>query len=145
MKKGLEARLVSAANKQFQGLERENKSQTGAYQEHYKLDDEATVCLLLRDNQAIACGAFRLMDEERAELLRLYVKPEHRKKGHAKQILDALELQAMFQGCTNMVLAVGKNAKEARNLYQSLEYRDVRAWAPFAGNGKIICLSKELV
>lgn len=145
MKKGLEARLVSAANKQFQGLERENKSQTGAYQEHYKLDGEATVCLLLWDNQAIACGAFRLIDEERAELLRLYVKPEHRKKGHAKQILDTLELQAMFQGCTNMVLAVGKNAKEARNLYKSLEYRDVQAWAPFAGDGKIICLSKELV
>lgn len=145
MKKGLEARLVSPVNKQFLGLERENKSQTGSYQEYYRLDDEAIVCLILRDNQAIACGAFRLKDEERAELVRLYVKPEYRKKGHARQLLDTLELQVMFQGCTHLVLAVGKGAKEARALYRSLEYRETQAWEPFAGDGKMVCLSKELV
>lgn len=145
MKKGLEARLVSGDNKLFLALERENKGIPGAYRDYYKLDGEATVCLIVQDKQAIACAAFRVMDEERAELLRLYVKPEHRKKGLARQLLDTLELQAMFQGCTHLVLAVEKNAKPVQKMYRSLEYRESKPWPPFAGDGKMLCLSKELV
>ena len=145
MKKGLEARLVSGDNKLFLALERENKGIPAAYRDYYKLDGEATVCRILQDKQAIACAAFRVMDEERAELLRLYVKPEHRKKGLARQLLDTLELQAMFQGCTHLVLAVEKSAKQVLNLYKSLEYRESKAWPPFVGDGKMLCLSKELV
>lgn len=145
MKKGLEARLVSRENKQFISLERENKRKTEPYQEYYKLDEEATVCLILQDNQAIACGAFRVRDEEQAELIRLYVKPEFRNKGHARQILDTLELHAMFQGCTHMLAALEKNEKATRNLYQSLAYQQTKAWKPFVGDKKILCVSKELV
>ena len=145
MKKGLEARLVSGDNKQFLALERENKAVPRACQDYYKLDGEATVCLIVQDKQAIACAAFRVMDEERAELVRLYVKPEYRRKGLARQLLDTLELQAMFQGCTHLVLAVEKSAKEAWTLYKSLEYRESKAWSPFVGDGKMLCLSKELL
>ena len=34
----------------------------------------------LRDGQVVGCGAFRAMEEGTAELNRVYVRPEHRRR-----------------------------------------------------------------
>ena len=143
MAKGLEARLVSGQNKQFQGLDRECGLK-GVYGEYLKAGAEDMVCLILRDGQAVACGVLREVDEERAELTRLYVKPEFRRKGYARQLLDTLETQAMFQGFGAVCVAVEKNQKELQTLLRSMEYQPEKGWKPELSGVSFVVLGKQL-
>ena len=143
MAKGLEARLVSGQNKQFQMLDRECGSK-GVYGAYLKAGAEDTVCLILQDGQAVACGVFREVDEERAELTRLYVKPEFRRRGYARHLLDTLETQAIFQGFGVLCAAVEKNSKELQTLLRSMEYQPEKAWKPALQGVPFVVLGKQL-
>lgn len=82
-------------------------------------------CLLLRDGQVVACGAFRAMEEGTAELNWVYVRPEHRRRGCARQVVEVLELQALFQGFGRMVMEIGRDIPEAISLYRKMGYREI--------------------
>lgn len=88
--KGSEARLTHGGDPRFRELvramDREYGERFGAAalkcRSCHGLDDiRGRACLLLRDGQVVACGAFRAMEEGTAELNRVYVRPEHRLAG----------------------------------------------------------------
>ena len=110
--KGSEARLTHGGDPRFRELvramDREYGERFGAAalkcRSCHGLDDIRQACLLLRDGQVVACGAFRAMEEGTAELNWVYVRPEHRRRGCARQVVEVLELQALFQGFGRMVM-----------------------------------------
>jgi putative acetyltransferase len=59
------------------------------------------------EGQAIGCGALRRRDERTIEVKRMYVEPDRRGRGVAKEILDHLEIAARAMGAHRMVLETG--------------------------------------
>lgn len=50
--------------------------------------------------RAVACGAFRPLEDRVAEIKRMFVVPEHRGRGYSKAILKELERLAREHGYT---------------------------------------------
>lgn len=77
---------------------------------------------------AAACGGFILLDEEQAELTRVYVRPDLRGTGGGRLLLAALEEQAVARGAREMVLNTRLDLVEARSLYLRHGYAEIPAY-----------------
>ena len=96
------------------------------------------------DGTPAACGAIQPLDGDTAELKRVYVLPEFRRRGLARQVVEQLELQALFHGYQFIALETGRAMPEAAALYTKLGYRETEPWGPFAGDPLCLCMKKEL-
>jgi putative acetyltransferase len=73
------------------------------------------------ENLAIGCGAVVLC-EAYGELKRMYVRPENRGQGAARQILTELETEAVLSGCRELMLETGPYQPEALRFYERSGY-----------------------
>jgi len=71
--------------------------------------------------QAIGCGAV-VVSAEYGELKRMYVHPQSRGAGVAREVLALLESTARSFGCKLLQLETGPNQPEALRLYESCGY-----------------------
>jgi GNAT superfamily N-acetyltransferase len=76
-------------------------------------------------NQAIGCGGFRPVDEECAEIKRMFVRPAVRRRGGARQILRHLEEEVQRRGFRSTVLETGCDNAGAIALYESEGYLQI--------------------
>ena len=84
-----------------------------------KLEQENVLFAVARndDGLAIGCGALVLNDEW-AELKRMFVLPSHRGKGAAAKILAKLEIEAAKCDCSLLQLETGPYQPEALAFYK---------------------------
>src|SRR5580700_9621998 len=70
------------------------------------------------DGEAIGCGAVRELEPGVGEVKRMFVRPAWRRRGVARQLLDALETQArqLAYGALRLETALGQ--PEAIGLYR---------------------------
>lgn len=149
----LELRLVEGSDPRFQALVRrldqEYVDRFGdvalKYRQYNGLEHIRQACLLMQEGQAAACGAFQELDGETAELKRVYVCSDRRRRGYARQLVEMLELQALFGGYSRMVLETGREMPEALALYTRLGYRETAPWGPFVGDQVCVCMEKALL
>lgn len=81
-----------------------------------------------RDGAAAGMAGVRLLDDERAELKRVFLRPEFRGTGAAARIVGAAEDQARLLGATRMVLDARTDFVAARALYQRLGYSEIEPY-----------------
>ncbi len=95
-------------------------------------DDEASgvgsVLIAYRDRRAVGCGAIRRLDDDTAELLRMYVLPTARGDGIGKVLLQALEAEAADMGVGRIVLEAGDRQPDAIGLYTKSGYERFGGW-----------------
>jgi ribosomal protein S18 acetylase RimI-like enzyme len=84
-----------------------------------------------RDGQAVACGGVRRIEDETAEIKRLYVAPGARGQGLAHRVLDDLEVTARELGCRRVRLDTGERQPEALALFRGAGYAEI---ADYNGN-----------
>lgn len=77
------------------------------------------------DNTAVACGGVRRLDDDVAEIKRMYVTPPARRRGVARALLARLEDEARALGCRVARLDTGRNMVAALTLYHALGYLDI--------------------
>jgi putative acetyltransferase len=94
--------------------------------------------------RAIGCGALRLLDETTAEVKRMYVEPELRGQGVAKQVLDHLESAAASLGARRLVLETGVHQVEAIGLYLRAGYEPIDCWGEYASSATSVCYEKKI-
>lgn len=98
-------------------------------------------CFLLGylDDVAVTCGGWhaagpetddRLLDGD-AELVRIFVTPEHRGNGYSRLVLDELERTASAAGRRRMVLETGAPQQEAIGLYLASGYHPIRTFGTY--------------
>ncbi|MEV1022240.1 GNAT family N-acetyltransferase [Streptomyces sp. NPDC050264] len=99
----------------------------------------------------LATGGWRAQDENEegyadgdAELKRMYVTPEARGLGLARQILAALEADARAAGRTRMVLETGTKQPEAIALYGSSGYEPCAKFGLYRFEDLSRCYAKAL-
>ncbi|AWW42936.1 GNAT family N-acetyltransferase [Streptomyces cadmiisoli] len=78
--------------------------------------------------EAAACGGLLMLDAERAELTRVYVRPAFRGRNGAGLLLELLENEARTLGACQMVLNTRLDLIEARALYVRHGYAEIPAY-----------------
>ena len=77
------------------------------------------------DGRAVCGGGVKRLDDEAAEIKRMYVLPELRGRGLARELLGALEDAARALGYTVARLDTGARQPHAERLYRESGYRDI--------------------
>lgn len=100
---------------------------------------------------AVAMGGWRAWTEpfpitgtRPAELRRMFVRAEHRGRGHARTLLTELERRAAAHGHDLMVLEAGRVQTAALGLYAACGYRPVPRFGYYAASSGAVHLGKPL-
>lgn len=104
---------------------------------------KTNVALLLEDGRPIACGAIRRYSKRCAEIKRVYVKSEFRKKGYGKLIVSILEKIARRENYHFTLLETGDKSYEAHNMYKMMGYKVIPNYAEYRLQKDSICMKKN--
>ena len=88
------------------------------------LTDQATGYCILDGKTVVAYGSLLYAPNE-GQILNLAVSPAYRRKGYAKAILEALELDARKQGADSLFLEVRESNLPAIELYKGFGFSAV--------------------
>src|SRR5262245_35244330 len=108
-------------------------------------DPDFTFLIARVGGRAVGCGALRVLEVGVGEVKRMFVLPEFRGRGIARQILEALESRARELGYRFVRLETGTEQREAISLYKSAGYREMEAFGEYAGNPFSVCFEKRLL
>jgi putative acetyltransferase len=113
-------------NLNFQGFEDELADLPGCYEAPFG-------CILLAyDGEALAgCVALRPLEDDTAEIKRMYVRPAHRRKGMAAALATSVLQVAFGGGYRRVRLDTLRSMTPARALYESFGFREI---APYYHN-----------
>ena len=114
------------------------------YAQFNKTDSIKNAVVVYVDEIAAGCGAFKLYQDEVAEIKRMYVDPQMRGKGIASKILIELENWAREEGYTSAILETGHNFPEAVALYQKNGFVITENYGQYIGVADSICFQKDL-
>ena len=77
------------------------------------------------DGEPVCAGGLKRLDEQAAEIKRMYVAPAARRRGVARALLEALECAARARGYAVVRLDTGPRQPHAMALYRSAGYVDI--------------------
>jgi ribosomal protein S18 acetylase RimI-like enzyme len=93
----------------------------------------------LLGEEPVTGGAFCRFDDSTAELKRIWTDSRHRRRGHAKALLVALEAEIVANGYRRVYLTTGDRQPEAEALYLSTGY--TRLAEPLPADGDVYPLA----
>ena len=114
------------------------------YNQFNNIDVLKHTVVAYKDNEAIACGAFKPFDDASVEIKRMYTKLEFRGQGVAGQLLKALENWALELEFRNLVLETGKRQIEAVAFYKKCDYEIIPNYGQYKDMENSLCFRKEL-
>lgn len=114
------------------------------HSEHFT-EPNGTFLVARFDDVAIGCGGIRRVDDATAEIKRMYVRPDMRGKGIARELLGALETWAMERGYTRIILESGTAQPDACALYESSGYDRIERYGVWKDSSESICYARDLV
>ena len=111
----------------FQGFEEELASVPGKYASpHGRL-----LLAISEDGSAVGCVGLRPLNDETAEIKRLYVRPAFRIDGIGRKLMEYVLHEAKAIGYHLLRLDTVSSMVEANRLYDSLGFREI---APYCEN-----------
>lgn len=93
----------------------------------------------------IGCGCWKALDGETAEVKRIYVEPQYRRRGIASAIIELLESHILVSGYSKALLETARTTDDSRQLYLSLGYREIPYYGSPAGAENCRCFLKEVL
>jgi len=97
------------------------------------------------EDKPVACGSFRPVDGgDLAEIMRMFVKVEFRRKGLSRQLLAYLEESARDLAFAKVCLETGIRQPEAIGLYRSSGYVEIPPFGIYVGHPLSVCFEKPL-
>jgi GNAT superfamily N-acetyltransferase len=111
----------------------------------YLPHDDAAYLVVVLHGRAVACGAWQPLEPRVAELKRMYVRPAFRGRGIARQLIVALEEEALADGRPVLRLETGTYLPAAIGLYRSAGYAPIPVFGEYVGNPFSVCFEKSLV
>jgi ribosomal protein S18 acetylase RimI-like enzyme len=91
------------------------------------------------DGSPVACGGFRLLRPQVAEIKRMYVDTAMRGRGIGRRLLTFLEETAAAASYTQTWLETGTEQPEAIAMYISAGYRSMRPYGEFKYDDRSRC------
>ncbi len=133
-----------------EGVQREYVSRYGGPDEtpmdEHDFDPPSGAFVVGLDGEApVACGGIRRVDDATAEIKRMYVVEQARRRGLARLVLAHLEKVARDLGYRRLVLESGNAQPEALALYRSSGYGPVTPYGFYRCHADANSLGKVLV
>ncbi|GDX41307.1 hypothetical protein LBMAG21_15990 [Armatimonadota bacterium] len=116
------------------------------YFQEIKPVERGVFAVAFSEGEPIGCGAIRpyIEDAQVAEVKRVYVEPLWRKRGVARLVMLALEVEAQNLGYRKMQLETGNIQVAAIRLYESLGYQHCTCFGHYANDPLSVCFEKIL-
>ncbi|MFD2248296.1 GNAT family N-acetyltransferase [Pontibacter ruber] len=133
--------LVTLLDKDLQIRDGEDHS---FYAQFNKIDKIKHVVVAYKDDVPVGCGAIREYQTGVTEVKRMFVKPEFRGQGIARQVLTELEKWARELNYTACILETGKKQPEAIRLYQKAGYTIIPNYGQYKHVDNSVCMQKDL-
>jgi len=96
------------------------------------------------DGDPVATGGWRKLEDDRAEIKRMYVARRARRRGLSRLVLAELERTAALAGVTRLVLNTGPEQPEAIALYEQQGYTPVAGFGHYVVYPDAVFLGKDL-
>jgi len=118
--------------------------------QHFRLDaDEVSdgqgaFLVAYVGGEAVACGAFRMLDATTAEIKRMYVRPAMRGVGLGRTLLESLEKRARTLGARKLVLETGPRQPAAIRLYSASGFVSIDAFGDYEASPLSTFMGKDL-
>ena len=118
---------------------------------HFRLDPDEVASgsgafqVAYRADEAVACGAVRLLTDGDAEVKRMYLVDSARGLGFGRRMVGALEAAARGLGATRLVLETGVRQPEALGLYASAGFQRIEPFGEYVGSELSVCMAKPLL
>lgn len=114
------------------------------YSQFNKITLIKNVIVLYENLIPVACGAFKVYDDQTIEIKRMYVKPAYRRLGYAAHVLKALEAWANEEGYKFALLETGKFLPGTIELYSKSGYHIIPNYDQYIGIEASVCMKKSL-
>ncbi len=108
------------------------------------IESNDTVVIAYNDNVAVGCGCLKKIDQEAAEIKRMFVSPASRGLGVSHLILAELEKWADELGFSYLILETLHKQTAAISLYQKRGYQRIDNYGPYVGLPNSICMRKAI-
>jgi len=105
--------------------------------------DDASYLVVVLHGRAVACGAWQPLEPGVAEIRRMYVRPAFRGRGIARQLIVALEEEALADDRPVLRLETGTYLPAAISLYRSAGYVPIPLFGEYVGNPFSVCFEKS--
>jgi putative acetyltransferase len=110
-----------------------------------KLLAESVAFFLLRaDGTPACCGGIKLVGSEYSEIKRMYVRPQFRRLGFGKLMLNHLAGYARSHAITLLRLETGILQPEAIGLYERMGFYRIPPFGPYIDDPLSRCYEKRL-
>lgn len=125
-------------------LWRRYPSQQSEYDQHNMLALIDTALVAYVGDEPVASGCFKVIDAETVEIKRMYVRPNHRRKGYSTRLIAELESWAKELGFNYARLECATGQPEALAMYSKLGYVVTEKFGPYVDFESSVCLRKAL-
>jgi putative acetyltransferase len=95
-------------------------------------------------DRPVACGAIRELDQSTAEIQRMYVGREYRRRHIARAILSHLENEARRLGYSRLLLETGDRQAPALALYEASGFDRVPPYGRYQEDPTSVCYERYL-
>ena len=85
----------------------------------------ACIVVAYEGNTPMGCGCWKAVDEKTAEVKRIFVEPQFRRRGVASAIIDLLESHILASGYSQILLETARTTGDSKALYLSLGYKEI--------------------
>lgn len=101
--------------------------------------------VVYEDDEPVACGGYKPYDASAVEIKRVFVKKEFRGNSLSTRLMQSLELEALSNKYSRIILETGTEQQAALELYKKRGYEVTENYPPYVGNIHSICMEKQLV
>ncbi|WP_433828850.1 GNAT family N-acetyltransferase [Actinoplanes sp. CA-015351] len=112
----------------------------GAGARIFEPHDDVAYLVGVVNGRGVACGGWQARDAGVAEITRMFVRPAHRGRGLGRQMIVALEEEALAAGRQVIRLETAAHMRAVIGLYQSSGYARIPAY----GDPRNLCFEKTL-
>ena len=103
-----------------------------------------TFLLARIEGRPVGCIGLRRHDDDTAEIKRMYVVPDARRRGVGQVLLSTVEAQARRLGYRSIILESGERQPEALALYAGHGYTRIPNYGHWKDSPLSVCLEKRL-
>jgi len=100
--------------------------------------------VVYRKGEPVACGAFKMYDEDHAELKRIFTETSCRNIGLGSELVRRLEAKAKIKGYGRCILETGKILEAACHIYKKAGYKIIPNYGQYADMPDSVCMERKI-
>jgi putative acetyltransferase len=137
-------RLISTLNAELEARYPEEGANFFRLDPDEVAEGRGALLLAYLDDKPVGCGAVRMIEPSVAEIKRMYVDPTVRGRRVGRQIVLALEAQAIQLGAKRIVLETGPRQPDAIAMYAHAGFYEIPLYGEYIGSLFSVCMAKDL-